>query len=246
MRILGIGAAALAMMVVWTTPGQAGKIKSGIEPAAVGETPTKMPHSFQIHTFNGKNANRFHSIVCENDVHPTVLLILKEPAEGKGKALESLLAKLDGLIDKYQVMDKYPEVTTLAAYAVFIDPAAQTSLTKPEETDPAALVKEATDRRALYARIKEWSEKPKKVIVGVTVPEWLDKKPEQKSDGYKINPAASLTGFYYDGLTVLENFSFDTFTDADVDPIIAKVEARLQAIIANLDAKKKRTVKNKV
>lgn len=245
MRLFGVFGGFLALVVTFPALGQDGKFKSGPQPAAPGEKPKKMPHSFEVHTFNGKNADRFHCLVCENDIHPTVMLFLKEPAEGKGKALEDLLKKLDELIDKYQVMEKYPEVTTLAAYAVFIDPAAQTALTKPDEADPAALVKEATDRRALYAHMKEWAGKTKKVIVGVTVPEWLDKRPDQRSEGYKINPAASLTGLYYDGLSVLENFSYENFTEADVDPIIRKVEARLQDFIADLEARKKKPAKNR-
>ena len=49
--------------------------------------------------------------------------------------------------------------------------------------------------------------------------------------------------FDYDGLTVLENFSYDNFTEADVDPIIEKVEARLKALISSLDAKRKKSPK---
>lgn len=210
--------------------GQA--FQSGLQPAAADKSPVKLPHAFDVHTFNGSNANRYHCLVCENDIHPTLLLFLKEPAEGKQKPLEDLFGKLDALIEKYQALDKYPDVTTFAVYAVFLSPAAQTSLNNAAEADPANLVKEATERRALYQRMKEWAGKAKKVIVATAIPE--------AAKGYNVNPAASLTGIYYYRLNVVDNFAFEEFAEADVEPIVARVEMRLQSIIATLEAGRKK------
>jgi hypothetical protein len=210
--------------------GVLAQAQSGLLPGTA-EKPTKVPHSFDVYTFNGKYADRFHCLVCENDIHPTLLLLLKEPGEGRGKALESLFGKLDEMIAKYQAMEKYPEVASFAVYAVFLSPAAQTSLSNAKETDPAKLVKEATDRRALYRRMAEWAAKVKHVVIATAIPE--------AAKGYNVNPAASLTGIYYESLDVLENFAFDDFSEANIDAIVARVEARLQARIAAVDAKKK-------
>jgi hypothetical protein len=216
-----IGMIGLLLALLGEAHGQ--EVPSGLQP------PTKMAHAFDVYTFNGKNAERFHCLVCENDANPTLLLFLKEPAEGKGKALESLFGKLDELAAKYQAMEKYPDIAKFAVYAVFLDPAAQTSLNNPKEIDPAKLVKEATDRRALYQRLKGWAGKVKNVVVATAIPE--------AAKGYKINPAAGLTGLYYDSLDVRENFAFSELGEGAIDGIVARVEARLQARMA-LEGKK--------
>lgn len=226
-----LGIAVLSLILLAPVQGQDAKFQSGLQPATAAGKPTKMPKSFDVHTFNGKNADRFHCLVCENDIHPTVLLFLKEPAEGKEKPLESLLGKLDEMVEKYQTLEKYPDLQGFAAFAVFVSPAAQTSLDKVE-TDPAKLVKEATDRRALYARMKDWAGKTKKVIVGCVIPESVA--------AYKLNPAASLTGLYYDSLDVLGNYSYEDLTEADVDALVAGVEQKLAAKIAGIEARKKK------
>jgi hypothetical protein len=204
--------------------------RSGLQPAAPGQPPVKIPQSFEAHVFNGKFAGRFHCVVSENDFFPTVLLFVKEvPGEGKDGALKSLLGKLDELIEKYRPMDQYPEAANFSAYAVFLDPAAQTSLTKEDVKDPAALVKEATDRRALYAKMAEWAKPLKQVVVATAVPESVDK--------FKLNPEAELTVIYYDSFNVLENFAFadGKFGEENIAPIISKIDSRLQAKIAVLE-----------
>ncbi len=230
----GVCGLTAALCVTLAALGQDG-FQSGLQPAAAAMPATKMPHAFDVHPFNGKFANRFHCLVCENDIHPTLLLFLKEPADGQEKALESLFGKLDELIDKYQAMEKYPEVSTFAVFAVFLSPAAQTSLNNPNEPDAAKLVKEATDRRALYRRMTEWAGKVKKVVIATTIPDAVK--------AYKINPMASLTGIYYETLDVKANFAFETFGDGNVDAIVNGVDAQLKSRIAALDAKRK-PVKN--
>jgi len=224
MRGVGLMGMLMGLTFSWAALGQGG-IQSGLLP------PAKMPHAFDVYTFNGKNAERFHCLVCENDIYPTLLLFVKEPGDGKGKALEALFGKLDGLLEKYQAMEKYPDVANFAVYAVFLSPAAQTSLNNPKEPDPAKLVKEATDRRALYQRMKEWADKVKKVVVSCAIPE--------AAKGYKVNPAAGLTGIYYEGLDVQENFAFPDLSEGNADAIVAGVETRLQAKVAALASKKK-------
>ena len=234
MHRVGVMGMLLGLTLSSAALGQGGGTQSGLLP------PAKMPHAFDVYTFNGKNAERFHCLVCENDINPTLLLFLKEPADGKGKAIEALFAKLDDLLEKYQAMEKYPDVANFAVYAVFLSPAAQTSLNNPKEPDAAKLVKEATDRRALYQRMKEWAGKVKKVVVACAIPE--------AAKGYKINAAANVTGIYYDSLDVQENFAFDEFSESNVNTIVAGVETRLQAKIAAFEAKKNKPlrVKNKV
>ena len=203
--------------------------RSGPQPAAPGQPAVKIPQSFEAHIFNGKFADRFHCVVSENDFFPTVLLFAKVPAEGKDAPLKSLLGKLDELIEKYRPMDQYPEAANFSAYVVFLDKAAQTSLTKPDVKDPAALVQEATERRALYAKMAEWAKPLKKVVVAVCVPESVDQ--------FKLNAEAELTVLYYESFNVLENFAFadGKFTEENVAPIITKIDERLQTKIAAIE-----------
>jgi hypothetical protein len=222
MRGVGLMGMFLGLSLSWAALGQGG-VLSGLQP------PAKMPHAFDVYAFNGKNAERFQCLVCENDIYPTLLLFLKET--DNRKPLETLFGKLDGLLEKYQALEKYPDVANFAVYAVFLSPAAQTSLSNPKEADPAKLVKEATDRRALHQRMREWAGKVKKVVVACAVPEVVS--------GYKINSAAALTGLYYERLDVQENFAFADLTEANADAIVAGVDARLQAKVTALEGKKK-------
>ena len=208
-------------------------LRSGPQPAAKGQRPVKVPASFEAHTFNGRHPDRFHCLVCENDFFPTVLMFLKEPAEGKDAAIKALFVKLEGMVDKYAVLNQYPEVASFSVYAVFLSEAAQTSLTKPDEKDPAGLVKEATARRALYLRMREWAKPLKKVTIAAAIPEAVQ--------AYQLNPAAELTGIYYDAFNVLENFAFaeGAFKEEDIEPIVARVERQLQGKIAVLESGRK-------
>ena len=203
--------------------------RSGLQPAAPGKPAVKIPQSFQAHLFNGKFADRFHSVVTENDFFPTVLIFAKDPGEGKDAPLKSLLGKLDELVEKYRPMDQYPEAANFNAYVVFLDDKAQTSLTKVDVKDAADLVKEAIERRVLYARMAEWAKPLKKVVVAVCVPEAVAK--------FELKPDAELTMLYYDSFNVLDNFAFadGKFTEENVAPIITKVEERLQAKIAAIE-----------
>jgi hypothetical protein len=227
--VAGIGSTFLLALIA---AGQ-DPLKSGPQPAAKGQPPTKIPQSFEAHTFNGRHADRFHCVVCENDFFPTVLIFLKEPAKDKDAAIKAFLAKLDDLVPKYQALDQYPEVTGFSAYAIFLNEAAQSSLTKPDEKDPTALVKEATDRRELYKRMREWAKPLKNVTIGVAVPEAVKE--------FQINKDAEMTVLYYDAFNVLENLAFapGAFKDEDIAPIFERVEKRLQEKIAVLEKGKK-------
>ena len=230
-----IGGILLAgLLVPMIGSGQEAGFTSGPQPAPKGKPPTKMAHSFEAHVFNGKFANRFHCLVTENDFYPTVMMFVKDPGEGKDAAIKSLMAKLEEIVPKYQAMEKYPEVTGFSILAVFLDDRAQTSLVKPDEPDPAALVKEATERRTLYGRMNEWAKDRKNASIACAT---LD-----RAKGYKINPSAELTVVYFDSFNVLENFAYEAggFTEEKVAAVAEKVEGRLQAIIAGLEAKRKR------
>jgi hypothetical protein len=227
----------LALSLTLVAYAQEG-FQSGLQPAPKEQPFTKIPQSFEAHIFNGKYENRFHDVVSESDYFPTVLLFVnKQPAEGKEAPLKNLLAKLDELIEKYQPMDQYPEVSKFAVYAIFLDPTAQTSLTKEDVKDPAALVKEATERRTLYAKMTEWAKPIKKVVIGTCVPESVDK--------YKLNPDAEFTMLYYESFNVLDNWAYGEgkFAEENIAPIIAKLDERLQAKIAWLEMAKRRKLK---
>jgi hypothetical protein len=219
---------ALVLTVATAAVAQEGFL-SGPQPAAPKQPFVKIPQSFEAHIFNGKFADRYHCVVSESDFFPTVLVFAKVPGEGKDAPLKSLLGKLDELIAKYRPMDQYPEAANFSAYAVFLSEKAQTSLTKEDVKDPAALVKEATDRRMLYAEMAEWAKPLKMVVVATCVPEAVDK--------FKLNAEAELTVLYYESFNVLENFAFadGKFGEENVAPIITKIDERLQAKIAAIE-----------
>lgn len=221
----------LPVFAAFASLALAQEFRSGPQPGTP-EKPVRVPHSFEAHTFNGKHADRFRSLVCENDFYPTVLILAKDPETLKDPApLKGLLAKLEETIGKYETMDAYPEVTGFSAYIVFLSDAAQTSLVAKED-DPAKLVKEATDRRALYARVRPWGDELKKVTVGCAVPDAVK--------GYAVNAAADLTILYYDAFVVQDNFAYAAgFGEADAGKVAARVEQRLDAKIAALKAKRK-------
>jgi len=155
---------------------------------------TILPGSFQPFNLNGKNGkNRYHCLVCEFELKPTVMVFARERPEGKEPALADLLQKLDEAVDRHQ--ESY-----LRAFAVILSPDAHTSVTDPKTEAPAKLVDEAAAWEALLARMRPRAEKLKNVVLAVY--------PAEGPLGYKIAKDAAVTVVLYRRHKVVANYAF--------------------------------------
>jgi hypothetical protein len=177
------------------------------------QTGELIPGSFAPFNVNGKRKDRYHCLVCDYGVEPVVLVFAREPAEGKDEALSDLLKKLDDAVERHQ--DKF-----LHSFVVFLSPDAPGAPAGAEET-PEKLVKEATARVDLNARLLTRAEKLKTLVVGSF--------PAEGPKGYKISNQAEVTVLFYSGFKVEKNFAFKAgeLQPDNVSIIIKAVNDRL-------------------
>jgi hypothetical protein len=175
-----------------------------------------LPGTFQPFNLNGKiGKDRFHCLVCEYGLKPTVMVFARERPDPKDAALADLLQKLDAAVERYK--DAY-----LSAFVVFLSPDARTSVTDPKPEDPAKLVEEAAAWDALLARLRPKAEKLKNVVVAVY--------PARGPGGYNLAKEADVTVVLYRGHKVLANFAFaeGKLSEAGVGEVMKAADAMAQ------------------
>ena len=193
-------------------------LKSGPQPG------TLLPAPFDALNINGKVAEgRQHCLICQNALHPAVLVFAKEPSEKSEKPLTDLMANLDNLMQKHQR-------DALGGFVVFLSPDSRSSVTIGERdaTSTEDLLEEATKRNELVDRLKKRTEPLKNVVAAAY--------PLAGPKGYNINPKADVTVIFFSRLKVIANWSFeeDKMTEKDVGAITKKVDETLE------EARKKR------
>jgi hypothetical protein len=171
-----------------------------------------LPGSFQPFNLNGKiGKNRYHCLVCEFGLNPTVMVLAREHPEAKDGALTDLLQKLDEAVERNQ--ESY-----LHAFVVFLSPDARTSVTYPKPEEPGKLVAQAAAWESLLARLKPRADKLKNVVITVY--------PAEGPPGYEIAKDADVTVLLYKGHKVLANYAFaqGQFNEAAVTDVMQAVE----------------------
>ena len=171
-----------------------------------------LPGSFQPFNLNGKiGKSRYHCLVCEYGLKPTVLVFAREHPEGKDAALADFLQKLDEAIERHQ--EAY-----LHGFVVFLSPDARTSVTYPRPEEPGKLVAQAAAWEALLARLKPRADKLKNVVVATY--------PAEGPPDYNIAKDADVTVILYRGHKVLANdaFAAGQFNEAAVAQIMKAVD----------------------
>jgi hypothetical protein len=185
---------------------QAGGVKSGPPVGSV------LPGSFQPFNLNGKiGKNRYHCLVCEFGLKPTVMVFARDHPEGKDTAVVDLLQKLDQAVEAHQ--DSY-----LHAFVVFLSPDARTSVTSPQPEEPGNLVSQAAAWEALLARLTPRADKLKNVVVAAY--------PAEGPPGYQVAKDADVTVILYQGHKVLANYAFapGQFNDGAVAEVMKAVD----------------------
>jgi hypothetical protein len=153
-----------------------------------------LPGSFQPFNLNGKTGkNRYHCLVCEYGLKPTVMVFAREQPEGKNAGLDDLLQKLEEAVERHK--EAY-----LHAFVVFLSPDARTSVTDPSTDDPAKLVDEAAAWESLLGRMRPRAEKLKNVVLAVY--------PAEGPPGYKLAKEADVTVVLYRKHRVVAGFAF--------------------------------------
>jgi hypothetical protein len=153
-----------------------------------------LPGSFQPFNLNGKiGKNRYHCLVCEYGLNPTVMVFAREHPEGKDAALADLLQKLDEAVERHK--ESY-----LHSFVVFLSPDARTSVTDPRPEEPGKLVAQAAAWEALLARLRPRADKLKNVVAAAY--------PADGPPGYQIAKEADVTVILYRAHKVLANYAF--------------------------------------
>lgn len=181
-------------------------LKSGPQAGA------KLPGSFAPLNLSGKvGKGRHHCLVCEFNLDPVVLVFAREPAEGKDMALNELLQQLEKAVDRH-------EAHFLKSFAVFLSPAARSSITDPDVEDTGKLVDEATERKTFMERIAVRADAGKNVFYGVF--------PAEGPKEYNLDPKAEVTVIFYKRHRVLANFAFaaEKLTMPDVATVLQTVD----------------------
>jgi hypothetical protein len=170
-----------------------------------------LPAAFDCYNFNGPHKGHFHCLVCRYALSPAVLIFAREPEEGKGAALNTLLKRLDDAVVENKKQEFHVAV-------VFLSPDAQSAVTNPNEEDAAKLVEEARKRDELYARMAARAEKLKGVDVGVF--------PAGGPKGYDLNPKAEVTVLLYTKMRVVQNRAYapGALNDEAIDRILGSVK----------------------
>ena len=195
-----------------------GKLKSGPKIGA------SMPASFECVIVtkhdqkdddkNKKKENRRYCLVCKFGLHPSVLILAKEPAAGKDQAFTDLVKQLDEMVGEFAER-------SFSAGVVVISPDARDSTNNPQaasvkdltqdvDKDSEEAVKrireqakklndEEVARAGLLKRLIKRSEGLKRVVVGF-VPE--------VPKSYEINPNAELTVIFYERVKVIETYAY--------------------------------------
>jgi hypothetical protein len=211
MRLQLLFGLTLFLVAGWLAAQEEGeKLKSGLQKDEV------LPGPFDAFNVNGKKAKgRQHCLVCENGLHPVVLVFAREPAEGKDGPLTALLAKLD------EAVSRHADGHFLGSFAVFLSPHALNSANNAEEKDTKKIVEETIARDALIKRLEGRAENLKNVVIACY--------PAEGPKDYKINPKAEVTVLFYKKHKVLANFSYpeEKLTEAEADKIVKTVDEAL-------------------
>jgi len=176
---------------------------------------TVLPAPFDALNVNGKiAAGRQHCLVCQNGLHPAVLVFAREPADGE-VALDGLLKKLDEAAAAHQSVG-------FGAFVVFLSPAARSSVNDASETDIDKLLAETRARNALIAQLKMRSADLQHVVVACY--------PSEGPKGYNVSADAAVTVVFFSRLKVVENWAFAAgkMTEANVEAILKRVEDTLR------------------
>ncbi len=173
---------------------------------------TGLPGSFAPFNLNGSYSGRYHCLVCEYELNPTVLVFARDAQGAKNEQLDALLAGLDKALVRHK--DRF-----LKSFVVFLSPDARNSITDPDKKDAEALIKETEARKAMIERLTAKA----KALNGVVVTYFPNKGP----DKYQIDPKSDVVVVIYKSYELLADpfiFEAGEMTAKDVDQILKTVD----------------------
>jgi hypothetical protein len=175
--------------------GQRDAVQSGLPAGA------DIPSPFHAYIVNGKYKGRYHCLVCERGLDPTVALFVR--GVPTSEPFVKLLSQLDAATQQFAG-------ARFGAMGVFT----------------ADDLKDEAERDALAVKIEdvERQAKLKNVTLAIESVKNLQ-DPNDPKKGYQLNPQAELTVLLYKQQHVAANFAFAAgkFTDADVAKVMKAV-----------------------
>jgi hypothetical protein len=164
---------------------------------------------------NGKPAEKYHCLVCERGLDPSVIVFAAAPDEGASSPVFTLLQKLEELIDRPKLRN-----SRLGAFAVFLTNKGDDEVERPK------LIQRLRD--GAQGKIKT---EPKDVRIPLTLAAEENSKegPFRAAtvDGPKKYNANTgfVTVIVYHKERVVKNFAFErALTDEDVAAVVKAVE----------------------
>jgi hypothetical protein len=185
------------------------KAKSTLKPGDA------MPKAFECYNVNGPAKGRPHCLVCGFALYPALLVFAKEPEEGKDEAFIDMLKKLDEITLDFD--DRNFQVGI-----VIVSPDAHDSTNNAKEKDAQAIIDEAVKRKKLYDRVTKRAEGLKNVIISC-YPSNGPAVREAPPKGFKLDPKAEVTAFFYERMRLIESFTFEALDAKGVDAMVKKV-----------------------
>jgi hypothetical protein len=137
----------------------------------------ELPGPFQPYNVNGRFNGRFHCLVCERGLNPTVAVFVRGTDD-----LEGVSALLQGL--EATLKTKKNEKARLGAFAVFVDEQLPDVVANDEKRDEVS------------KKLEDVAAKLDRVAVGMESKTNLEK--------YKLDPDVEVTLILYDKLKVVE------------------------------------------
>jgi hypothetical protein len=200
--------AALALLIVSPIPADDPPPKPAPEkPRPVLKEGADLPGSFRpYNAVNGKYPDKFHSLITEYGLNPTVMVFVQgADTTNADAALPSLLQQID------QYIVERPK-TLLSAFAVFLF------------NDLADVVKDDDMRKAHAEELVKLKAAAKLQQTVLT----LDSAAALQKAGYEIDPQAQVVVVLYDKVKVKRIYTFKTaMTKADVDTVVKEVKEKL-------------------
>lgn len=191
----------------------------------------ELPDIFHAFNINGKYGiqrsqdgklirdGRYHSLVAQQGLHPTVMIFADEDKAGDDANLMQLLQKVDEAITRDQKIGE----STLGGFIVFLSPHARSVITEAEDkdakvtTDATEIVEQSDKREKYFQKLEKRAAPLKHVIVTAYPP------PGPKS--YNLSKEAAITVILYDRLKVFANHAYPAgkLSAKDIDQISKEI-----------------------
>lgn len=162
-----------------------------------------LPGPFHPYNVTGKHKGKFHCLVCQHGLNPTVMVVLRGAEVPAGEALTKLLKDLNEEVPRRRGVN-------LGSFVVFVADGLKDVVTEDGKRDK------------LVRQVEERIDKAAELNDGLHVPAALESPGYLKH--YPFDEKAAVTVVLYKGLKVVASFSYPEADKVDGKAILDKVK----------------------